>query len=156
MEDVLVLVKNQYGTVRYHGMHEHAVKEGLLGSITGLIVGSILFNPLVGGALGLASGAVAASLAKGGIDERFVEGLSKNFKPGCSALFVLVRKADPDRVGKAFAGFGGKVLVSSLSEEQEAAIQASLDERTENPEQLSRGSYKSTAVSHVLPEHPEQ
>lgn len=156
LEDVVVLVKDQYGTVRYHGMHEQAVKEGLLGSITGFIVGSILFNPLVGGALGLVSGAVAASLAKSGIDDQFVEDLSKNFKTGCSALFALVRKADPDRVGEAFAGFGGKVLVSSLSEEQEAAIQASLDERRETAEQLSRGSKKSTAASHVLPEHPEQ
>jgi uncharacterized membrane protein len=74
---------------------------------------------------------VAASLAKGGIDDRFVEDLSKDFNPGCSALFALVRKADPDRVGEAFAGFGGKVLVSSLSEEQEAAIQASLNKRRE-------------------------
>ncbi len=129
LEDVVVLVKDQYGTVRYHGMHEQAVKEGLLGSITGFILGIILFNPLVGGALGLVSGAVAASLAKSGIDDQFVEDLSKNFKAGCSALFALVRKADPDRVGEAFAGFGGRVLVSSLSEEQEAAIQASLDER---------------------------
>ena len=156
LEDVVVLVKDHYETVRYHGMHEQAVKEGLLGSITGFIVGSILVNPLVGGALGLISGAVAASLAKSGIDDQFVEDLSKNFKAGCSALFALVRKADPDRVGEAFAGFGGKILVSSLSEEQEAVIQASLDERRENSEQLSRGSYKSTAVSHVLPEHPEQ
>ncbi len=156
LEDVVVLVKDQHGTVRYHGMHEQAVKEGLLGSITGFIVGSILLNPLAGGALGLVSGAVAASLAKSGIDDQFVEDLSKNFKAGCSALFALVRKADPDRVGEAFAGFGGKVLVSSLSEEQEAAVQASLDERRETAEQSSRGSKKSTAASHVLPEHPEQ
>lgn len=129
LEDVVVLVKDQHGTTRHHEMHEQAVKEGLLGSITGFIVGSILFNPLVGGALGLASGAVAASLANWGIDDEFVEDLSKNFKPGCSALFALVRKADPDRVGETFAGFGGKVLVSSLDEEIEAAIQAFLDER---------------------------
>ena len=111
---------------------------------------------MVGGALGLISGAMAASLAKSGIDDQFVEDLSKNFKAGCSALFALVRKADPDRVGEAFAGFGGKVLVSSLSGEQEAALQALLDERRENSEQLSRSSYKSTAVSHVLPEYPAQ
>jgi len=99
LEDVVVLVKDQYGTVRYHGMHEQAVKEGLLGSITGFIVGSILINPLVGGALGIASGAVAASLAKGGIDDRFVEDCRK-IQTRVLRLFALVRKADPDRVEK--------------------------------------------------------
>jgi uncharacterized membrane protein len=94
---------------------------------------------------------LAACLANVGIDDQFVEDLTKNFKPGCSALFALVRRADPDRVGEAFAGFGGKVLMSSLGEENEAVIQAFLDERRESAEQLRGGSYKFTTVSHRLP-----
>jgi len=45
-----------------------------------------------------------------------------------------VRKADPERVKEAFLGFGGKVLVNTVSKEREAAIQAILDKPTESAE----------------------
>ena len=64
------------------------------------------------------------------VHERAVQ----KFKPGCSALFTLVRKADPERVAEAFLGFGGKVLVNSVSKEREAAIQQFLDAAGENRE----------------------
>jgi uncharacterized membrane protein len=60
--------------------------------------------------------------------------LAETFEPGSSALFTLVRKADPERVAEACFGFGGKVLVNSVSKEREAAIQAFLDGSKEAPE----------------------
>lgn len=136
LEDIVVVTKDEHGTIQHHKLNRQARKEGLLGSITGFIVGSIFFNPVVGGVLGVVAGAVAASPSDAGINDQFVEDLSKDFKPGCSALFTLVGKADPDRVEEAFLGFGGKVLVSSLSAESEAAIQAFLNETRESAEQL--------------------
>lgn len=127
LEDAVVVVKEQDGTARYHQMHRLARKGGLAGSITGLIVGSILLSPLVGVVFGAVTGAVSASLSDVGIDDQFMKELSKRFAPGCSALFTLIRKADPERVGEAFLGFGGKVLVNSVSKEREAALQALLD-----------------------------
>jgi uncharacterized membrane protein len=127
LEDAVIVVKEQDGKVRYHQMHKLARKGGLAGSITGLIVGSIFFTPLLGAALGAITGAVSASLTDMGIDDQFMKDLSQKFKPGSSALFTLVRKADPERVEEAFDGFGGKVLVNSWSKEREAAIQAILD-----------------------------
>jgi len=153
LEDVVVVVKEQDGTARYHQMHGQARKGGLAGSITGLIVGSILLSPAIGAVLGAIAGAVSASLYDVGIEDRFMTDLTRKFKPGCSALFTLVRKADIERVGESFRGFGGKVLVSSLGEEHEAAIQALLDEGRESAEQPGRGSDKFTAVYHAFPEH---
>jgi uncharacterized membrane protein len=127
LEDAVVVVKEQDGTARYHQMHRLARKGGLAGSITGLIVGSILLSPLLGAVFGAVTGAVSASLSDVGIDDQFMKDLSQKFKPGCSALFTLVRKADPERVGEAFLGFGGKVLVNSVSKEREAALQTLLD-----------------------------
>ncbi len=57
--------------------------------------------------------------------------LPERFESGCSALFTLVRRADPERVAEEFLGFGGKVLVSSVSKEREAAIQELLDAASE-------------------------
>jgi uncharacterized membrane protein len=127
LEDAVVVVKEKDGTTRYHQMHKMTRKGGLAGSITGLIVGSILLSPLIGAVFGAVTGALSASLTDVGIDDRFIKDLSREFDPGCSALFTLVRKADPERVKEAFLGFGGKVLVNSVSKEREAAIQEFLD-----------------------------
>jgi uncharacterized membrane protein len=134
LEDAVVVVKEQDGTARYHQMHKPARKGGLAGSITGLIVGSIFFSPLIGAVFGAVTGAVSGSLSDVGIDDQFMKELSEKFKPGSSALFTLVRKADPERVGEAFIGFGGKVLVNSVSREREAAIQKLLDTAVERAE----------------------
>lgn len=127
LEDSVVVVKEQDGTVRYNQMHKMARRGGIAGSITGLIVGSIFFTPLIGAALGAITGAISASLSNAGIDDKFMKDLSRDFKPGSSALFTLVRKADVERVRESFLGFGGKILVNSVSKDNEAAIQELLD-----------------------------
>jgi uncharacterized membrane protein len=71
--------------------------------------------------------AAFASFYDVGIDDRFMRQLSEGFEPGCSALFTLVRKADPERAAEEFLRFGGKVLVNSVSKKKEAAIQELLD-----------------------------
>ena len=47
--------------------------------------------------------------------------------PGSSTLFVLVRKATPDKVLEELKGTGGRVLKTSLSHEDEAKLQAALN-----------------------------
>ena len=130
----MVVVKEQDGTTRYHQMLKPARKGGIAGSITGLIVGSILLNPLIGAAFGAVAGAVSASLYDVGIQDQFMRDLSRKFKPGCSALFTLVRRADVEQVGEEFRGFGGKVLVNSVSREREAALQELIDQAGERAE----------------------
>lgn len=127
LEDAVVVVKEADGEVKFHQMHRMARKGGFAGSITGLIVGSILLSPLIGAVFGAVTGAVSASLTDVGIDDQFMEQLATSFKPGSSALFTLVRRADPERVAEECFGFGGKVLVNTVSKERESAIQAILD-----------------------------
>ncbi len=135
LEDAVVVVKEHDGQVRFHQMQKLARKGGLAGSITGLIVGSILLSPLIGVVFGAVTGALSASLTDVGVDDRFMKGLAEGFKPGSSALFTLVRRADPERVAKECFGFGGKVLVNTVSKEREALIQSFLDGTKEGAEQ---------------------
>jgi uncharacterized membrane protein len=44
-------------------------------------------------------------------------------------VFVLVREANRDKVVPEISKFGGHVLQSSLSNDQEAALQEALDKR---------------------------
>ncbi len=127
LEDAVVVVKEADGKVKVHQMHKMTRKGGVAGSITGLIVGSILLSPLFGVVFGAVTGAVSASLTDVGIDDRFMKDLAESFRPGSSALFTLVRRADPERVAEECFGLGGKVLVNSVSREREALIQAFLD-----------------------------
>ena len=46
--------------------------------------------------------------------------------PNTSALFVLLRKVQPEKVLDELKGFRGRVIRSSLSPEQEARLQAAL------------------------------
>jgi uncharacterized membrane protein len=72
-------------------------------------------------------GTLSGALADVGIDDAFMRELASTLKPGSSALFVLVRRATPDRVLDELKGFGGKVLRTSLYKEDEARLQAALD-----------------------------
>jgi len=134
LEDAVVVAKDQDGAVRYHHLHHPARKGGLVGSITGLIVGAIFFAPLLGAVFGAAAGAISAALTDVGIDDQFMQDLAQKFGPGCSAIFTLVRKADADKVGEEFFGFGGKVLVNTFSREREDALQKLLDAAVEGTE----------------------
>ena len=95
--------------------------------MTGLIVGSLFFIPLIGAALGAAAGAAAGFFTDVGIEDSFVDELASTMKPGTSALFVLVRRANPDELVKEMRGRGGKVLVTTIGAEEETALQSLLD-----------------------------
>src|SRR5271166_2367971 len=98
------------------GTADGAVSGGFLGSLTGLIF------------LNAAAGAASGALTDVGINEHFMKELSAALSPGSSSLFVLVRKATPDRdkVLEELQGTGGKILKTSLSHEDEAKLQAAL------------------------------
>jgi uncharacterized membrane protein len=65
-------------------------------------------------------------VTKSGIDKQFQEQVRELVQPGTSALFLIVEKVTPDRAVEAMARFGGTVLKSSMSKQQEAELQAAL------------------------------
>ena len=96
------------------------------GGFWGTLIGMIFLNPLLGLAVGASAGAVSGALADVGVNDQFMKDLAAPLQPNSSALFVLVRKATPDKVLAELAGTGGKVLKTSLSHEDEAKLQTAL------------------------------
>jgi uncharacterized membrane protein len=96
----------------------------------GTLVGLLFMNPLIGlatgAALGAGAGALSGSLADYGIDDAFIRSVGETLQPGTSAIFVLVRKVQPEKVLAELSRFRGRVVRSSLSPEQEARLQAAL------------------------------
>lgn len=77
--------------------------------------------------VGTGPGALSGSLVDYGIDDDFIRSLGEKLKPGSSAMFVLVRKAQPEKVLSELSRFRGQVLRTSLSPEQQARLQAALE-----------------------------
>jgi uncharacterized membrane protein len=124
--DAVVAVKDKSGKVKLHQAVNLTAAGALSGGFWGSLIGLIFLNPLLGLAMGAAAGAVSGALADVGIDDKFMKELAETLQPGKSALFVLVRKATPDKVLEELAGSGGKVLRSSLSHDDEVKLQAAL------------------------------
>jgi uncharacterized membrane protein len=127
LEDACVVVRNQDGKVKLRQAQNLIAAGALSGSFWGLLVGVLFANPLVGILVGAGAGAASGALSDIGIDDDFMRGLGSSIEPGTSALFVLVRKATPDKVLPEIQEFGGEVLKTSLSDEDEKRLQDALD-----------------------------
>ena len=122
LEDAVVAVRKADGKVKLHQSYPLPAAGAVGGGFWGLLIGTIFLNPLLGAAVGAAAGA----LSDIGINDAFMKELATTLQPGNSALFVLVRKATPDKVLESLTGIGGKVLKTSLSHEDEQKLQAAL------------------------------
>lgn len=127
LEDAAVAIKDDQGKVRLNQMYNLTATGAVAGGFWGSLLGLIFLNPLLGLAAGAAAGAAGGALTDVGVDDKFMKELAAGFKNGSSALFVLVRKATPDKVLAELEGCGGKVLKTSLTHEDEAKLQAALD-----------------------------
>ena len=126
MEDAVVAVKDEHGKIKLHQAVNLTAAGAASGGFWGALIGLIFLNPLLGMAVGATAGAVSGALTDLGIDDNFMKELAATMSPGSSVLFVLVRKATPDKVLDELKGTGGKVLKTSLSHENEAKLQAAL------------------------------
>jgi uncharacterized membrane protein len=127
LEDAVIATKDKNGKVKLHQIHSTVKAGAITGGFWGALIGLIFLNPLLGLAVGAAGGAAGGALSDVGINDQFMKDLAADLKPDSSALFVLVRKASPERVLEELQGTGGKILKTSLSHEDEAKLQAALD-----------------------------
>lgn len=130
MEDAVVVTKDAAGKVKLHQAVNLTASGAVGGGFWGMLIGMVFLNPLLGAAVGAGAGAVAGKLTDLGINDAIMKELAERFQAGSSALFILVRKATPDKVLeglKQFAG-KGKVLQTSLTRDDEAALRAVLEQ----------------------------
>jgi uncharacterized membrane protein len=128
LEDVVIVEHRDDGKIKLH-QPSMAGMGAAGGALWGGLIGLIFFVPLFGAAIGAASGAAAGALTDRGIDDNFMKELGDKLPQGAAAVFVLVREATADKVVPEVAKYGGHVIQSSLSNEQEAALQEALDRR---------------------------
>jgi uncharacterized membrane protein len=96
------------------------------GMFWGFLLGLLFFIPVFGMAIGAGMGALMGKVAKTSIDKQFQEQVRDMIKPGTSALFLMVEKVTPDKAIDAMSKYGGTVLKTSLSKQDEQDLQEAL------------------------------
>lgn len=96
------------------------------GGLWGVLVGLLFLAPGLGLILGGAIGALSGKLNKVGIDRAFRERVEGMLQPGSAAVVIMASKLTEDKFNSALREFGGTVLQTSLSDEDEAELAAEL------------------------------
>lgn len=89
------------------------------GALWGALFGVLFLMPGVGMLLGGALGALMGQLNKVGINDGFKRRVQGLMHPNSAAVVLMASKITEDKFRAALAPFGGTVLQTSLSEEDE-------------------------------------
>jgi uncharacterized membrane protein len=136
LEDAVVVIRDKKGKVRLKQsvplVRLGAASGAAWGGLFGMLVGVLFLNPLLGfitgAAAGAGAGALSGALTDYGINDDFIKSVGKSLEAGSSALFVLVRRVNLDKVLPELKPFGGKILKTSLTTEQEERLKKALDQ----------------------------
>jgi uncharacterized membrane protein len=126
LADAVIVSKDDAGKVTLKQSFNTVAAGAASGGMWGTLVGLIFLNPLLGLAVGAASGALGGYMTDFGIDDDMMKRMGQELPTGSSALFVLVRKVTPDKVLPELRELGGEVFHTSLSREQEARLREAL------------------------------
>jgi uncharacterized membrane protein len=129
LEDAAIIRRDKKGKLHVTTPAHHAVAWGTLsGLFWGVLIGLIFLWPLAP-VVGVAGGIMGAALGAAGdlgIKEDFKQRVQDLVQPGTSAIFVIARKITPDKFEEALRPYGGTVLRTSLSREQEEELMKAL------------------------------
>ncbi|TKB67349.1 MAG: DUF1269 domain-containing protein [Nitrospira sp.] len=140
LEDAVIVVRDLDGKVHlkqcvdvFGGATTHGVS---LGVLWGGLMGLLFMNPLAGLIGSLAGGAGAGAvttaasefglLSDYGIPDNFIKELGSTIKRGTSAIFLLIRSVDEDKVLARISPHEGTILKTSLSKEHEEKLRTAL------------------------------
>ncbi len=124
LEDTAVVTKDAEGKIHVKNEMASGTETG---AVVGAVLGSLLFVvfpvAIVGGAI--VGGLIGRSAAPG-IDGAFVKQVEADLPAGGSALFLLMKSGEPGLLIAAMRQYEGRVVQTSLDEEQEEALRESL------------------------------
>lgn len=124
LEDAVVVTRPSADDIQLHQAMNLTAAGAVGGGFWGTLVGLVFLNPLLGAAVGAASGALAGKFTDIGINDDFMRELGHSIPPGGSAVFILVRKMTADKVLARLESYHmkGRVLQSSLPDSEEARL----------------------------------
>ena len=128
LADAAVAVRNPEGRLQIKQIVDLTARGALGGAFWGLLAGILFWMPLLGMAAGTLVGALSGSLSDYGVNDDFIQDVSRSIEPGQSALFLLVVEATADRVIEEIKPWHPKVLRTNLSHAQESKLRDAFSE----------------------------
>jgi len=134
LDDAVVVIRDEKGEINLKqsiNLTHYDASAGLLsGGLLGAMVGLVFLNPaagfLIGGMIGAGVGALSGSLSDYGIPDDFIRSLAETIPVNSSALFILARKVQPEKILAELSDVKGKVLRTTLSPDQEKRLREAL------------------------------
>jgi uncharacterized membrane protein len=123
---IAVIERDQGGSYHVHTNHSMVGGGAVWGMFWGFLFGLLFFIPVFGMAVGAGMGALMGKLGKTTIDKQFQDQVRDMLQPGTSALFLMLEKVTPDKAVEAMSKYGGTVLKTSLSKQDEQELQDAL------------------------------
>jgi uncharacterized membrane protein len=131
LEDAVVVEHRPDGKIKLH-QASHPSRSGAAGGVLwGGFIGLLFLVPLLGMAMGAATGAAAGKLADDGIDDTFMKQLAASIPPGGAARAALIALGSTearDRVVARVGPYGGTIIQTSLSPDDEERLRSALGE----------------------------
>jgi uncharacterized membrane protein len=150
LHDAVAVYRDFNGKLRVDQSYQMTTGQGAgWGGLWGLLIGATLAIPFTAGvSAAAAAGAVAVGAASGtalgagigaidteswkdefGIPADFVKEVSGLIQPGDSAIYAILRVGNPGVVADRFKGYGGKILRTTLSPDQQARVELVLNNK---------------------------
>jgi len=126
LQDVAWVTKSQDGKMKLHQGTSLTGVGASGGAMWGFLFGLLFLVPVAGLVVGAASGALAGHLSDYGIDDKWIKEVANAIVPGGSGLFVMARNTNTERVLPEMAKFGGTVIRTNLTAEQQQALEDAL------------------------------
>jgi len=126
LEDIAWVTKDAGGKMKLHQATSLTGVAASGGAMWGFIFGLLFLAPVAGLAIGAASGALVGHFSDIGINDKWIKEVAGSIPANGSALFVLARNSQNERVLPEMAKLGGKVIKTSLTEEQQGALSDAL------------------------------
>jgi uncharacterized membrane protein len=126
LQDVAWVTKSQDGKMKLHQGTSLTGVGASGGAMWGFLFGLLFLVPIAGMVVGAASGALAGHLSDYGIDDNWIKEVASAITPGGSGLFVMARNTNAERVLPEMAKFGGTVIRTNLTTEQQQALENAL------------------------------
>jgi uncharacterized membrane protein len=130
LEDAVIVEHQADGKIKLHQAVNTTGAGAAGGAMWGGLIGLLFLAPLLGMAVGAASGAIGGKMADVGVSDDFVRDLGDRLQPGAAALIALGSTDARDKVIERVRPFGGEIIQSSLSRDQEEQLRSALGSPT--------------------------
>jgi uncharacterized membrane protein len=124
IEDAAVVVRNEKGRAKVKQAHSLVGAGALGGAFWGMLIGLLFFAPWLGLLAGAAGGALSGKLGDIGIDDDFIKEVRDAIEPGNSALFLLAREGNIERIKEELSDFeyDFEIIDTNLSPEDDERL----------------------------------